>query len=69
MRLLEPYLWRFSPADVRAGLRPMRVQRDDIVDAAVCLVTAYRVSRGEHTTLPSDEPPRDARGLRMEMVA
>jgi hypothetical protein len=35
----------------------------------VCLVTAYRVSRGEHVTLPHDEPPRDARGLRMEMVA
>jgi predicted RNase H-like nuclease len=43
-------------------------QADDIVDALVLLWTAERVERGEAVTLPA-RPPRDACGLRMEMVA
>jgi predicted RNase H-like nuclease len=43
-------------------------QADDIVDALVLLWTAERIARGEAVTLPAC-PPRDACGLRMEMVA
>lgn len=43
-------------------------ERDDIIDALVCLVTAQRVARGEARTFP-DEPEYDDRGLRMELVA
>lgn len=42
-------------------------QADDIVDALVLLWTAERIARGEAVTLPA-RPPRDACGLRMEMV-
>jgi predicted RNase H-like nuclease len=43
-------------------------QADDIVDALVLLWTAERIQRGEAVTIPA-QPPRDACGLRMEMVA
>lgn len=46
----------------------LRCQADDIVDALVLLWTAERVERGEAVTIPAG-PPRDAYGLRMEMVA
>jgi predicted RNase H-like nuclease len=45
------------------------VARDDVVDAAACLVAAYRIARGLALTLPAGEPQIDARGLRMEIVA
>jgi len=41
---------------------------DDVVDAFVTLWTAARIQRGQATTLPA-VPPRDAHGLRMEIVA
>ena len=53
----------------RARLGAGRVGRDDLLDAAACLVTARRVLRGEAVCLPSNHPPRDARGLRMEILA
>lgn len=43
------------------------VERDDILDSLVCAITAAAVSAGEYCTLPS-HPPKDSKGLRMEMV-
>jgi predicted RNase H-like nuclease len=42
--------------------------RDDVVDAAACLVAASRIVRGVSMTLPTGAPECDARGLRMEIV-
>jgi predicted RNase H-like nuclease len=42
------------------------VQPDDVLDACACLVTARRIRRDEAVCLAS-EPPRDARGLAMEI--
>lgn len=39
---------------------------DDIIDAAACLVTARRLAAGTATAIA---PPRDRKGLRMEIVA
>jgi predicted RNase H-like nuclease len=54
---LEGWLGRFP----RALMQP-----DDILDACACLVTARRVASGQAIRLPAD-PPRDARGLAMEI--
>jgi len=40
---------------------------DDVLDAAMCALTALRVVRGEAMSLPA-EPQRDARGLPMRIV-
>lgn len=45
----------------RAQARP-----DDLLDAAACALAARDMLRGVATRLPAD-PPRDARGLRMEI--
>jgi predicted RNase H-like nuclease len=50
------------------GLRSAGAARDDLVDAAVAALSAVRIAKGEAITLPA-EPPRDAKGLRMEIVA
>jgi len=42
-------------------------KRDDILDALALCRSAARLALGCHRTLPAD-PPRDARGLPMEMV-
>lgn len=68
-RLLRRVAPPFDPAAVRARLGPSRVARDDVIDAVACLVAAARISRGEARVLPSGAVPRDARGLRMEIVA
>jgi predicted RNase H-like nuclease len=44
-----------------------RAARDDLIDAAVAALCAVRILRGEARSFPAD-PPRDARGLRMEIV-
>lgn len=41
---------------------------DDLVDAGLCLLTARRIAAGSAVCLPQD-PPRDARGLRMAIWA
>jgi predicted RNase H-like nuclease len=43
------------------------VARDDILDAMAACWTAERIVSGEALCLP-DDPPRDARGLRMEIL-
>jgi 8-oxo-dGTP diphosphatase len=50
-----------------ADRRALACAADDVVDAFVTLWTAERIHRGQATTLP-DRPPRDACGLRMEIV-
>ncbi len=42
--------------------------RTDILDACALLWTARRVIEGSAVVLPHSDPPRDARGLRMEIV-
>ncbi len=43
------------------------VARDDLIDAAVAALSAVRILRGEAASFPPD-PPRDAKGLKMEIV-
>ncbi|WP_019960313.1 PfkB family carbohydrate kinase [Woodsholea maritima] len=42
--------------------------KDDLVDAGACALTAVRIAEGRALSLP-DDPPRDARGLRMAIFA
>ncbi len=53
-----------------ARLRHSRAQvaDDDLADAFAALWTAERIARGESVSLPAD-PPRDATGLPMRIVA
>lgn len=79
LALLRDFLPDFDPWSIRErllrdvpraqGARGAVVGRDDIVDAAVCLVTASRIVSGAALTLPGGEPQIDERGLRMEIVA
>ena len=48
------------------GLDRRRAAADDLLDAAVLVLTATRIADGTATCLRA-EPPRDARGLRMEI--
>lgn len=43
------------------------VTRDDILDAHAVCWTAQRLHRGTAQRLPEEEPPRNAKGLRMEI--
>lgn len=43
------------------------VTRDDILDAHAACWTAQRLHRGTAQRLPEENPPRNARGLRMEI--
>lgn len=67
--LLRGVAPRFDLSAVRRRLGPARVARDDVIDAVACLLAAARIVRGEARTLPGGVVPRDARGLRMEIVA
>ena len=40
---------------------------DDVVDACVLAHVANRIHRGSAVRLPAAKPPRDRRGLRMEI--
>jgi predicted RNase H-like nuclease len=68
-RLLRRFAAPFDPEAVRRRLGRARVARDDVVDAVACLVAAARIRRGEALVLPEGAVARDARGLRMEIVA
>ena len=54
---------------VRRELRAPEVARDDIVDAAGCLLTAARIARQQAVFLPRGQPPLDRRGRRMQIAA
>jgi len=41
---------------------------DDLVDALACLITAYRIFRGEACHFPSGREEYDSHGLRMEIA-
>ena len=69
LRLLRRVAPRFDPAAVRATLGLARVARDDVIDAVACLVAAQRIALGKALVLPDGVVERDARGLRMEIVA
>lgn len=57
------------PAQLLDGKSAMKgVGEDDILDALACAWTAGRALRGEAVRFPAD-PPCDARGLRMEILA
>jgi predicted RNase H-like nuclease len=69
LRLLRRVAPRFDPGAVRAALGLSRVARDDVIDAVACLVAAQRIALGKAIVLPDGTIERDARGLRMEIVA
>ncbi|WP_373505018.1 DUF429 domain-containing protein [Aestuariivirga sp.] len=51
-----------------ASYRRADVGADDLLDACACAWSARRIAEGRSLRLPAD-PPRDARGLRMEINA
>jgi predicted RNase H-like nuclease len=65
--LLEPIFGHWLLA-VLAKRQQLASAKDDVLDAFVALWTAERIVNGTFQTIPS-EPPKDAFGLRMEMVA
>jgi predicted RNase H-like nuclease len=65
LRLLRRVGLRFDPARERFQHGCSRVAPDDIIDAAACLVTAWRVYR----EMPREDVEIDQKGLRMEIVA
>ena len=69
LRLLRRVAPRFDPVAVRATLGLARVARDDVIDAVACLVAAQRIALGKAVVLPDGIVERDARGLRMEIIA
>ncbi len=54
-------------AGLLAGLERRAAAVDDLLDAAVLALTAGRIADGTAIRLPAGAPPRDARGLRMEI--
>jgi predicted RNase H-like nuclease len=65
IQLLEK-AWRAKPLPI-LGARPRGVAPDDVLDAMAACWTAERVLRGREIRVPA-RPPRDSRGLRMEIV-
>ncbi len=55
---------RLPPASYRAS----DVGPDDLLDACACAWSARRIAEGRHLRFPP-QPPRDAKGLRMEINA
>ena len=56
-----------DPGDIRLELGAAHVALDDVIDAYVLALGAQRIFRGEAHRVPAREPPRDAKGLRMEI--
>jgi predicted RNase H-like nuclease len=65
LRLLAAEGVQVDPAAERRRLGPSKVAPDDVLDAAVCLVTARRILQGRAVRLPAGAPPPDARGPAM----
>lgn len=59
----------FDVDAVRDKLVRANAAIDDVLDAAACLVAARRIASGDALVLPMAGTERDARGLRMEIVA
>lgn len=53
--------------DALAAHASANVSRDDVLDAHATCWTAVRLQRGTAQRLPEEEPPRNAKGLRMEI--
>ncbi len=68
LRNLQEAMGVTVEAMVTTKPRPLRRAEDDIVDALVALWTARRIREGVEVCTPR-EPPVDATGLRMEMLA
>jgi predicted RNase H-like nuclease len=68
-KLLRKEAPTFDPGAIRAEPGRSRVARDDIVDAVACVAAARRIIAGLACVLPEGAVARDARGLRMEIVA
>jgi predicted RNase H-like nuclease len=69
IRVLQPHLGQgFDPREVKRQLGSA-VALDDIIDAAVCLVSAQRAAQGRALVLPRRGRHTDSSGLRMEIVA
>ncbi len=66
--LLRRFGFKLDIDAVRKENRPKNVSRDEIVDAAACLVIAHLTIRDDILVLPEDEVQIDSRGLRMEIV-
>lgn len=69
LSLLEAAGMRLDPCEARVRLGPSQTGLDDILDAAACAFAAWRVAEGRALALPMATEERDARGLRMEIVA
>jgi len=69
LTILRRHGIQFDVDDARRRLGRGTVARDDIIDAAACLVSAHRLTNGTAVVLPSGDPEMDAKGLRMEIVA
>jgi len=67
LALVEAWLGKGVLAAARGARSPAALGDDDILDAIAALWTATRIAAGSAGTLPA-EPPRDARGLPMEIV-
>ena len=67
--LLRQLIPEFDAQHIRAVLGRSAVALDDVIDAAACLLAAYRISCGRAIVLPCDRIEYDRRGLRMEIVA
>ncbi len=63
---LKPWIrWPTEPQALARRIGPRRLLApDDVLDACVLLITAWRWQQGDARCLPAD-PPRDAQGLRM----
>jgi predicted RNase H-like nuclease len=65
--LVEHHFGEGTLEAVRRELAPKRAPADDVLDAFAALWTAERIASGAARTLP-EQPLRDTRGLRMEIV-
>lgn len=69
LNVLDRFLPPIDLESARTLIGRGLAQRDDLLDALACLVSASRVAAGTAITLPEGEVYRDGRGLRMEIVA
>lgn len=67
LAILRQYGLAFDPATERHRLGRSQVAVDDLIDAAVCLITARRIAEGRELVL--GDGAVDFRALRMEIVA